>query len=61
MEEERKIYPVICSYCKREYGTKEDLTGPSHGICEECWETKVVPELAALKEKQNADKKESNQ
>ncbi len=31
---------LICSYCRREYGETEPLAedGPSHGICEACFE-----------------------
>ena len=28
---------MVCSYCKKEMGTKEGGDGVSHGICETCY------------------------
>ena len=36
---------IECSYCKAHLGDKEPLLDPrtSHGICQACWETEVLP------------------
>ena len=36
--EVRRVGKVICAWCDKELGEKEDLGGDSHGLCLECKE-----------------------
>jgi DNA-binding response OmpR family regulator len=61
----QKLLP-ICAFCKRirddsnywaqveEYLSRHTAAQFSHGICPECWKTKVEPQLAAIKNDQSS-------
>jgi len=52
---EKKLGAIICSWCGKEYGTKETFDGsPSHGLCPDCErESEEDPEAFDKKSREN--------